>query len=118
MMAALHGWLDAARELLAAHAAVNARDHHGRLAIDYADPGDRGMLELLERSGSAPPSGRSGRTVCDAEKALDKLGYDTPIIDCIGGPQLGAVIRKFQADHSLPTSGELDSATREALGIR
>jgi ankyrin repeat protein len=118
MIAAMHGWPDVARELLAAHAAVNTRDHEGRLAIDYADPADRDMLGLLKDAGSEPPAGRSGRDVCDAEKALDRLGYDTPIIDCIAGQQLAAVVRRFQQDHSLPTTGELDPATKRALGIR
>jgi len=76
------------------------------------------MLGLLKDAGSEPPTGRSGRTVCDAEKALDRLGYDTPIIDCIAGQQLAAVVRKFQQDHSLPTTGELDGATKRVLGIR
>jgi ankyrin repeat protein len=118
MIAAMHGWPDVARELLAAHAAVNTRDHQGRLAIDYADPADRDMLGLLKDAGSESPTGRSGRDVCDAEKALDRLGYDTPIIDCIAGQQLAAVVRRFQQDHSLPTTGELDPATKRALGIR
>ena len=118
MMAAMHGWPDVARELLAAHAAVNARDNEGRLAIDYADPSDRDVLGLLKEAGSEQPTRRSGRTVCDAEKALDKLGYDTPIIDCIAGQQLAAAVRRFQHDRSLPATGELDPATRKALGIR
>ena len=118
MMAAMHGWPEVARELLAAHANINARDHAGRLAIDYADPEDRDMLAILKKAGSAPPTGDSGRTVCDAEKAFDKLGYKTPIIDCIAGEQLAGTVRQFQQDRALPVTGELDKATKGALRIR
>jgi ankyrin repeat protein len=118
MMAAMQGWAGAAKELLAKKAAINARDHEGRLAIDYADPGDHEIMNLLQKAGSKPPTGHSGRTVCDAERALDRLGYDTPIIDCGAGPQLSKVITKFQKENSLPPTGELDEATRTALKIR
>jgi hypothetical protein len=118
MMAAMQGWEDVVRELLAAKAMVNAHDHEGRLAIDYADPQDHTIISLLQRSGSSKATGRSGRAVCDAERALDRLGYDTPIIDCIAGQQLGAVLIKFQNDRKLQPTGELDAATRRALAIR
>jgi hypothetical protein len=118
MMAAMQGWAGAVKELLGAKAAVNARDQEARLAIDYVDPEDREIIRLLKEAGSESQTKRSGRTVCDAERALDKLGYDTPIIDCIGGQQLRTVLTKFQKDRALPLTGELDSATRAALTIR
>jgi hypothetical protein len=117
MMAAMQAWVDVVRELLAVHAAVNARDREGRIALDYADPADSGIVALLRRARSQPPSGRSGRTVCDVERALDRLGYDTPIIDCVAGGQLRAVILKFQKDRSLKPTGELDAATLDALHV-
>ena len=79
--------------------AVNARDLDGRLAIDYADTQSVALIG------------------CDAERALDRLAYDTPIIDCIGGQQLATVIARFQNDSQLRPAGELDSATRRALDI-
>jgi ankyrin repeat protein len=118
MMAAMHGWEGVVEELLTAKAAVSARDREGRLAIDYADTQDLAIVRLLRNAGSSAPTGRSGRTVCDAERVLDRLGYDTPIIDCILGQQLSAVISRFQKDHQLRLTGELDSATRRSLGIR
>lgn len=118
MIAAMQGWEGVVEALLTAKAAVNARDNEGRLAIDYADTNDVAIIKMLRNARSSPPTGRSGRTVCDAERALDKLGYDTPIIDCIGGQQLSGVISRFQKDHQLRLTGELDSATRRALGIR
>jgi peptidoglycan hydrolase-like protein with peptidoglycan-binding domain len=118
MMAAMQGWAGAAKALLANKAAINARDHKGRLAIDYADPGDHEITNLLQKAGSKPSTGHSGRTVCDAERVLDRLGYDTPIIDCSAGPQLRSVITRFQKENSLSPTGELDAATRTALKIR
>lgn len=118
MMAAIQGWSGVVRELLAAHAAVNVQDHEGRRAIDYVDPSNGDIVALLKNHGSGLSSGRSGRTVCDAERALDKLGYETPIVDCIDGQQFRAILVKFQKDHSLDATGELDSATRAALHIR
>ena len=115
MMAAMQGWADVVRELLAAHAAVNVRDREGRIALDYAD---EATMALLKQAGSQPPSGRSGRTACDVEQALDKLGYDTPIIDCDAGSMLRNAVLKFQKDRSLPQTGEMDAATLQALHIR
>jgi len=115
MMAVMQGWARVVTELLAHTAAVNAHDREGRLAIDYADPGDHEIITLLRKAGSEAPTGRSGRTACDAERALDRRGYDTPIIDCVTGH---TVIMRFQKDNSLPPTGELDAATRKALDIR
>src|SRR5436190_9838776 len=52
---------------LARKAAVNARDHIDELAVDYADPEERETIGLLKKAGSKSATGRSGRTVCDAE---------------------------------------------------
>ncbi len=118
MMAVMQHWTGVVAELLAKKASVNARDEEGRRAIDYADTADHDIINMLKKAGSEGPTGQSGRTVCDAERALDRRGYDTPIIDCIGGPQLNKVITKFQKDNALRPSGELDPATRKALNIR
>ena len=118
MMAVMQHWTGVVTELLTKKLAVNASDHEGRRAIDYADTADHEIISLLKKAGSEAPTGQSGRTVCDAELALDRRGYDTTIIDCIGGPQLSKVIAKFQKDNGLPASGDLDPATRKALNIR
>jgi hypothetical protein len=118
MMAVMQGWANAVRELLATKAAVSARDREGLLAIDYADPEDGEIIRLLQKAGSKSPTGRSGRTICDVERALDRLGYDTPIIDCIAGQQLRGALTRFQKDHDLQVTGEPDAATRKALNVR
>lgn len=118
MMAAMHGWQGVVEALLDAKASVDHRDHEGRTAADYVDPRVVTIQETLRKAGSPPPSGRSGRTVCDAEIALDKLGYQTPIIDCIWGQQLGTVVTRYQREHNLRPTGELDSETKTTLNIR
>lgn len=118
MMAVMQRWSGVVKELLSQKAAVNARDHDGRLAIDYADLEDHETIALLQKAGSEASTGRSGRTICDVERSLDRRGYDMPIIDCISGQQLRAAIAKFQKDSSLPATGDLDEATRKALDIR
>jgi ankyrin repeat protein len=118
MLAAMQGWVEVVRELLDANANINARDHEGRLAIDYADPENRELIGLLKKVGSDLPSGHSGRTVCDAERTLCKLGYGTPIMDCFAGRQFRAELARFQEDHSLKLTGKLDSGTLKVPGIR
>lgn len=118
MMAAMQGWPDVIKELLDAHAAVDARDHEGRLAFDYADPDNLSVADLLKKGGSPKPSGRSGRVVCDAQEALSKAGFDLPISDCVAGQQTNESVKKFQKAHALNATGELDPPTLKALGVR
>src|SRR5208283_2766983 len=48
----------------------------------------------------------------------NRLGYNTPIIDCILGQQLGDTLTRFQNDQELESTGELDAPTRKALEIQ
>jgi len=42
-----------------------------------------------------------------------------PIADCIDGKgQFANKVRKFQQEHALTTTGELDLPTLKALGVR
>jgi ankyrin repeat protein len=113
MLAAMQGWSDVVSELLGAHAAVNARDKEGRLAIDYADPADKQTVTRLVKAGSPPSTGNSGRRACDVERAL-KMS----IIDCIADRDLGAAVTKYQQSQNLPVTGEIDELTRAKLNIR
>jgi ankyrin repeat protein len=117
MMAAMHRWPGAVRDLLAAHADVNVRDRAGRLAIDYADPGDREVIAALKEAGSERPTGHSGRVACDVEVALNKLGSDF-IEDCFADGDLARAVKKFQERQGLTASGQLDPAILKALGVR
>jgi ankyrin repeat protein len=117
MMAVMHRWPGAVRNLLAAHADVNVRDRAGRLAIDYVHPGDREVIAALKGAGSESPTGHSGRVACDVEIALNKLGSDF-IEDCIADRDLARAVKKFQERQGLTPSGQLDPATLKALGVR
>jgi hypothetical protein len=101
-----------------ARAAVNSRDAKGQIAIEYADAADVEIIEILKKAGSLNRTGHSGRTVCDAERALSKLGYDLPVEECIAGRQLRTIVTKFRQEHALTTTGELDSSTLKASGVQ
>jgi ankyrin repeat protein len=118
MMAVMHRWPGAVRDLIAAHAEVNARDREGRLAIDYADPSDREIIAALNQAGSEKPTGHSGRVACDVEVALNKLVRSHFIQDCFSDGDLARAVKKFQEGHGLSPSGQLDPATLKALGVR
>jgi ankyrin repeat protein len=120
MMAAMHAWPEALRALLDARANVDARDRTGHTVLDFVDPAEMQVIAILKKAGAPPTSGHSARTVCDAQRALDKLGYDMPIADCIDGKggQFANKLRKFQQEHALATTGELDLPTLKALGVR
>ena len=60
-----------------------------------------------------PATGNSGRSICDAERALHM-----PIMGCIAGRDFRAEVLKFQQEHGLAISGELDSSTHAKLGVR
>lgn len=117
MMAVMHQWTGAVRDLIAAHVDVNAKDRDGRIAIDYADPSDLEIIATLKRAGSERPTGHSGRIACDVEVALNRLGSDF-IEDCIADRDLARAVRDFQQSHGLTSSGQPDLATLKALGVR
>lgn len=118
MMAAMHGWADVAEILIAAGARVNEKDKLGRLALDYASTADVTIRDLLLQAGSAVESGRSGRTVCDAQAGLNAIGLRKGYPDCWWGSSTEEQIKQFQKRNELPVSGELDEATVKALKIR
>ncbi len=119
MMAAMHGWPDALHALLDAHADVHAHDRTGHTVLDFVDPAETQVIAIIKKAAAPPVTGHSARTVCDAERALDKLGYDMPIADCIYGKgQFAATLRKFQQEHALSPTGELDAPTLKVLDVR
>ena len=74
---------------------------------DYKWSLEIGALNPIEET---PDNGISG-----AQGRLANLGYPIGPIDGICGPKTRAALRYFQADESLPVSGELDDATRRKL---
>ncbi len=72
---------------------------------------------MLKKAGSDKPTGRSGRVVCGAKAALNKLGFDF-ILDCWTSAGLARAVKEFQESHGLSPSGQLDPATLKALEVR
>jgi hypothetical protein len=62
-------------------------------------------------------AGPADSTVMNAQTALNSQGYNAGAADGRMGPNTRAAVSKFQADHNLPATGSLDSATLNALGI-
>jgi hypothetical protein len=56
--------------------------------------------------------------VSQAQKRLREAQLYAGGVDGILGPNTKAAIRKYQAKHGLPKTGELDAVTRKALGVQ
>jgi len=56
--------------------------------------------------------------VLQAQERLHTAGFDPGPVDGSLGPQTRAALRRYQATHGLPVTGELDAATRRALGLQ
>jgi hypothetical protein len=56
--------------------------------------------------------------VIQAQRRLQADQFYTGAMDGILGPNTKSAIRAYQAKHGLPKTGELDLATRKALGIQ
>ena len=54
-------------------------------------------------------------TVQAAQKRLLALGYEPGVADGVMGAKAIAALRKFQSDHSLPVTGQLDRKALDAL---
>jgi hypothetical protein len=56
--------------------------------------------------------------VVQAQRRLHEAQFYTGAMDGILGPNTKDAIRAYQAKHGLPRTGELDAATRKALGVQ
>jgi hypothetical protein len=52
-----------------------------------------------------------------AQRRLQETGFYTGSIDGILGPNTAAALRRYQAKHGLPETGDLDTATQKALEV-
>jgi peptidoglycan hydrolase-like protein with peptidoglycan-binding domain len=59
----------------------------------------------------------SETTIRRAQEALEKAGYEIGTPDGQLGPRTLAVIKRFQTDHFLPVTGQLDQTTLGVLGL-
>lgn len=81
-----------------------------------------GLIDLGNDTGPASPLKRPLQLqlefgVRDAQSVLAELHYLDPSRDVDGkfGPRTKAALQKFQAEHNLPVTGSLDSATQAEL---
>jgi hypothetical protein len=56
-----------------------------------------------------------GMSVFETQRVLTRLGYNPGGIDGRLGPKTAGALKKFQTDHDLPVTGELDDATISRL---
>jgi hypothetical protein len=118
MTAVLMGRTNDVKSLLAAGADVKARDKEQRLAIDYASPRQHPeIMELLRKAGSPPPTGHSGRLLCDAQARLTELGYEGGPADCVPRQMFWDALGAFQHIMDLAVTNQLDAPTLQALGL-
>ncbi|WP_380785769.1 L,D-transpeptidase family protein [Sphingomonas sp. R86521] len=72
-------------------------------------------LAFMSAAVSAAPTPPLDRGVLKVQVILDKLGFSPGVLDGRRGMTLTAAIKGFQENRGLPTTGELDQATVEAL---
>ena len=54
-------------------------------------------------------------TTAELQRRLTELGYKPGPIDGVAGPRTTNAIKKFQHDHKLPVTGNLDAETIREL---
>jgi peptidoglycan hydrolase-like protein with peptidoglycan-binding domain len=77
-----------------------------------------GGVQLAQVQGAVAPRPTADPVVRQAQQALVAARFDPGPIDGVMGARTRQAIRDFQAARRLAPSGELDGATRAALGIR
>jgi uncharacterized protein len=120
MSAVMVGWPEIVALLLQHHADLDARDAQGHVAMDYVQPlRDPEIVQMLRKAGSQSAPTRSGRVVCDAQDRLGALGYGVSSQDCWWGwgNTTTEALRRFQQDHAISVTGQLDNASMKALGL-
>lgn len=95
------------------------REYQQGQGVPVTGEPSQALLDEL-RTGSAEPApapGLSREQRAAAQRALNARGYDAGPPDGVLGPRSRIAIRNFQGANNISTSGELDSATMERLGL-
>lgn len=79
---------------------------------------DRGNAETFPVEPRPVPEGRPVRDAFEAQLALLRMGIASGPLDGALGSQTRAAVQIFQRNEGLPTTGLLDSATRERLRLQ
>jgi hypothetical protein len=82
---------------------------------------DIAIIKLAERREALAerrePLMDSQARIRQAQRQLQEAGFTPGSIDGVLGPQTRVALQQYQAKRGLPKTGELDEATRKALGI-
>jgi peptidoglycan hydrolase-like protein with peptidoglycan-binding domain len=80
-------------------------------------PASRGASAPQTSQQTSTSAKLSETTIRQAQEALEKAGYEIGTPDGQLGPRTIAVVKRFQTDHFLPVTGQLDQTTLETLGL-
>jgi photosystem II stability/assembly factor-like uncharacterized protein len=80
-------------------------------------PAARRTTTPAPRTGQQSSAKLSETSIRRAQEALEKAGYEIGTPDGQLGPRTVAVLKRFQTDHFLPVTGELDQTTLGVLGL-
>ncbi len=84
-------------------------------AFAWDQQGNQQSSEQMQQDRSAQLSHTQDQTIRDAQQKLAAQGYDPGAADGKLGPRTQQQIMKFQQDHQLRASGQLDDQTLAAL---
>ena len=75
-----------------------------------AQPTQRATVSQVTRK-------RSSEEIREAQRALNKMGFDAGNVDGIWGPVTASAIRNFQQSQGIEATGQLNDRTMEQLGV-
>jgi hypothetical protein len=127
-MGGFHGGFNSGRGGAMAHGFRGGWSHHwypgsyGYYGPDYGLADDTGYYDDSDSLGVQPAANdgtpdQSSSLTMSVQNVLTRLGYYHGPIDGVAGSETGRAVRWFQVIDHLPVTGQIDSATRQALGI-
>ena len=84
---------------------------------DYSDPYDESDSFDVQPAPSNVAPDESASLIMSVQKELAQLGYYHGPIDGVAGSETERAVRWFQSIDHLPVTGQIDSATQQALRI-
>jgi hypothetical protein len=91
--------------------AMDMRQFRERNEIAFDD------IALIKLADRQEVSMDSQTRIRQAQRQLQEAGFAPGSLDGVLGPQTRVALQQYQAKRGLPKTGELDEATRKALGI-
>jgi hypothetical protein len=90
--------------------------------LSQSQPAPSVQREQVRREASVSRSSSgvsraSAEDIREAQRALNKMGFDAGSVDGVWGPVTAAAIRNFQQSRGIEVTGRLNDRTMEELGI-